>query len=616
MNKVMKYIFFVLVLLVGLSGCNYLDIVPDNKPTIDDAFKNELEANKFLYTLYSYIPLHSNFRKSVDWAPTDEFTTSPNWDNYWFPYRDLRNGFNNASYPTFNMWSTNTARVNYSLYDGIRQSYLFLSRVDGVPGIDPAKAKEWKVEARFLIGYYHYLLMRYYGPVVIVDRLIPFDAPKEELFAFRSTYDECVDYLVKWFDDVAYELPNTLNSGDYGKPTKLVAKSLKARILLYAASPLFNGNTEYYDGYKDKRGINLFNMVYDQNKWKLAMDAAQEAIEIANSLNYRLYKYEKSPKPLSAFDQAIANARYTMVEKWNSELIWGYTGWNEDTYQEDAYQCLAAPRLKDGGIPYQGVGASLAIVETFFSKKGLPIDADPDYDYQGRYNIYTGKETANINFDREPRYYAFIGYDRGPFEVSGDTLELKMRFKEAHGKPSTSNNYSPSGFLVKKGVHPESIFESKSKRVLVLYPFPLIRFSELYLNYIEAYVEYYNKLDGQALIYLNELRAKNGLPKWESVKGLATRDVSPRELIRTERMIELSFESHRFHDIRRWKLGDKYLNVPIFGCDVNATATDKFWKVKSTGEEVRVFRTPQDYLLPIHSEDLKVNYNLKQNPNW
>ena len=92
-----------------------------------------------------------------------------------------------------------------------------------------------------------------------------------------------------------------------------------------------------------------------------------------------------------------------------------------------------------------------------------------------------------------------------------------MPYREAHGKPANSTNYSYTGFLVKKGIHPESLFESKNKQVLVRYPFPLIRFSELYLNYIEAYIEYYGKLDGKALGYLDELREKNGLPKWEKV---------------------------------------------------------------------------------------------------
>mgnify|MGYP002959388768 CR=1 FL=1 len=96
------------------------------------------------------------------------------------------------------------------------------------------------------------------------------------------------------------------------------------------------------------------------------------------------------------------------------------------------------------------------MVETFYTDKGLPIDADPDYKYDERYQLEEEHETAKLNLNREPRYYAFIGYDRGSFEVSGDTIQLKMRYREAHGKPANSTNYSYTGFLVKKGIHPEN----------------------------------------------------------------------------------------------------------------------------------------------------------------
>lgn len=612
----MRKIIYVLVLLVGFTGCNYLDIVPDDKPTLDDAFKNEYEAEDFLYSVYSFTPQFANFRRNIAWATTDEISTSPNWDSYWFPFRDMRNGLNTANYPTFNFWSAYNSRVNYSLYEGIRYAYIFLENVDNVPGINPENARKWKVEARFLIAYYHYLLMEHYGPIVLIDHYIPMDAPENETFLYRSSYDDCVDFIVGILEDVADELPETLNSGEYGKPTQLVAKSLISRIKLYAASPLYNGNAEYYGDLKDNRDMLLFNTTYDPEKWKEALDASEAAINMAKTQGYSLYKYTKTDKKLSDFDQAIANARYTMVDKWNSELIWGYTGWNEDLYHEDAFQCLAAPRLGDGGVPYEGVAASLRIVETFLTKNGLPIDADPEFPYADRYTLSEGTEIAKLNIGREPRYYAFIGYDRGPYEVSGDTITLMMRSREQHGKPANSINYSYTGFLVKKGVHPETLFQSKNNRVLVRYPFPLIRLSELYLNYIEAYVEYYGKLDGLALEYFNELRSKNGLPEWENVVGKASREVTAREIVRTERLIEFSFEGHRFYDLRRWKLGDEYLNVPIWGCNIDAKTAEEFWQVRETGEEPRVFRTPQDYLLPIHFEDLKVNYNLVQNPDW
>jgi len=606
------------LMLIMCSSCNYLDIIPPNIATIDDAFQNETNAQKALYTVYSYMPKFSDVRQNVDWMPTDEFIH--NGDNYWFPSINIYTGENSSTQPTANFWSHfKMWRINYPLYEGIRSGYLFLSRIDEVKGMDPVKLTEWKAEVKFLITYYHYLLLRYYGPIVLVDKLIPLDTPAEELFQNRSSYDECVTWISAHLDEVIPDLPVTLNPSDYGKPTQAAAKSIKSRLLLYAASPLFNGNTEYYADFKDKKGINLINQVYNTEKWKIALDAATDAITSAQTAGCQLYSH--NPAVTDTFQQAVNNARYTMVDPWNKELVWGYTGWNEDNYQEDSYQCLAAPRNPgQGGIPYEMLAPTLSMASMYYTKKGLPIDADPDFDYLNRFTTFTtinGEQVANFNLNREPRYYASIGYDRGNYEINNTTIQLKMRYKEAHGKPQTTANYSPSGFLVKKGVHPQSIFESITKRTLTKYPFPLVRFSELYLNYIEAYVEYYNKLDGQALVYLDAIRAKNGLPKWEDVKNMASRTISDREVIRTERLIELAFEGHHFHDIRRWKEGEKYFNGVTQNLDINQTTPAKFWRIVNTVEIYpRIFRTPQDYLQPIYAEDIKINPNLIQNPGY
>lgn len=614
----MKNKLIIGAILLVCSSCNFLDIVPPNVATIDDAFQNKSEAQKVLYSVYSYMPKFSDVRQNVDWIPTDEFIH--NGDNYWFPSINIYTGENSSTQPTANFWSQFYMwRINYPLYEGIRTGYLFLSRIDGVKGLDPATAKEWKAEAKFMIAFYHYLLLRYYGPIVIVDKLIPLDAPDSELFPYRSSYDDCVTWISTRLDEVTPDLPVTLNSSDFGKPTQAAAKAIKARMLLYAASPLYNGNSEYYSNFKDKQGHILINQVYDKEKWKIALDAAADAISVAQAAGCQLYTH--NPAVTDSFQQAVDNARYTMVDPWNKELIWGYTGWNEDQYQEDSYQCLAAPRNPgQGGIPYEMLAPTLSMASMYFTKKGLPIDADPDFDFINRFTTFTtinGEQVANFNLNREPRYYACIGYDRGNYEINNTTIQLKMRYKEVNGKPQTTANYSPSGFLVKKGVHPQTEFESISKRTLKKYPFPLARYGELLLNYIEAYVEYNGKLDGQALIYFDQIRTKNGLPKWEDVRNLATRPISDIEIVHTERLVELAFEGHHFFDIRRWKEGTQYFNGPSQNLDVNQTTPAKFWRVLNTVEAYqRIFRTPQDYLQPIYSQDIKVNPNLVQNPGY
>ncbi|MGL5894942.1 MAG: RagB/SusD family nutrient uptake outer membrane protein [Bacteroidales bacterium] len=605
------------LILISVVSCNFLEVVPPNVATLDDAFVNEKEAQKVLYSAYSFMPKFMNVRQNVAWLPTDEYIHTG--DNYWFPSVNILSGENSPSQPTANYWSHyENWRIRYPLYEGIRMAYLFRDRVEGVPGINSQNAQDWKTEAEFLIAFYHFLLVRHYGPIVLIDRLIPFDAPSSETMAHRSTYDECVSWIVERLDAVAAKLPQTRSISDYGKPTKAAAKAVKSQLLLLAASPLFNGNSEYYSNFVDNRGIHLINQTFDVEKYRLAMVAAEEAIEEAMNSGCSLYQH--TPSSSDEFQQAVNNARYTMVEAWNSELIWGYTGWNEDMYHEDSYQVLASPRLGDGGAPYQMMAPTLQMASRFYTKNGVPLDADPAFDYENRFKTFEeidGEKVALFNIDREPRYYASIGYDRGYYEINNTKVRLQMRYKEQHGRQANNpNDYSMSGFLVKKGVHPQTMFENKNKRTIKRYPFPLARLGEMYLNFIESYVEYHGQLDGKALTLFNELRYKNGLPTIQESKSISTKEFSDIEWVQNERLIELAFEAHHFYDIRRWKRGEEFFGQTQ-NLDLNQTTPERFWRVINTVERhPRTFRTPTDYLQPLCVDDIKINSNLTQNPGY
>ena len=101
---------------------------------------------------------------------------------------------------------------------------------------------------------------------------------------------KCVQWTCDMFDDAAGRLPATRTGSEYGLATSVAAKALKARLLLYAASPLFNGNTEYYSDFVNTDGSSLMPLSYDENKWKKAADAALEAINLAESNGYSLYE--------------------------------------------------------------------------------------------------------------------------------------------------------------------------------------------------------------------------------------------------------------------------------------------------------------------------------------
>ncbi|MBK3516183.1 RagB/SusD family nutrient uptake outer membrane protein [Carboxylicivirga marina] len=601
--KQIKFLF--LFLTVFTVSCNYLDIVPDNNPTMEDAFKRPGEAQNFLFSLYSFMPAENDMFKSIGLWGTDEMVTP--WDRSWYYAKRMMKGELNANDPFFDYWTTSG---DIDLYDGIRQGYIFLENVDNVQGLDEAIAIQWKAEAKFLIAYYHFILLRQYGPVVLMEKSIPLDAPDEEFFPTRKPYDQCVDFIVNLLDEAAEDLPETISDQtEYGKPSAVTAKSIKARLLLYAASPLFNGNAEFYSNFKNKDGEALMNTTYQADKWNRAATAIKDAIDMAEGNGVALYNY--TDDVADQFEQYTSNYRYMMVDGWNKELIWGYS------IQEGYYgwQRHSAP-ANGVGSTYNGQAPTMRMVEAFYTKDGLPMDVDPDFDYNGRYNV--DGETVKLHIEREPRFYATIGYDRGDYEINNGVTSLAMRFDEAHGFAENRNDYSPTGYLVKKGVHPNTTM-TDSKDNMVLYPWPIIRLAELYLNYAEAL----NEANGAAshtevIRYLDDIRERSGVPgvltAWQKVGKSSFTKEEMREIIRTERTIELCYEGHRCWDVRRWKMGEELFNTPVKGWNINGSSANEFYQVVDT--EPRVFNSPGYYLFPIKIDELEINTNLVQNPGW
>ncbi len=130
-----------------------------------------------------------------------------------------------------------------SSYNGIRQCYTFLDNIDDVKPSQiseadlAAKKVLWKGEVKFLIAYYHYLLLQNYGPIVILDEAIPLNAPKEELFKPRVPYDECVSRIAQMFDNASADLPMTVKASNYGRATKSHCTSTKGKNVLVRSQP-------------------------------------------------------------------------------------------------------------------------------------------------------------------------------------------------------------------------------------------------------------------------------------------------------------------------------------------------------------------------------------------
>lgn len=627
-----KNIYIILFFIATVfTGCNkdYLDVVPDNVATIDNAFSNRYNTQKFLYGIYADIPSPVNVFNGAALTGGDEI---------WFPPSErnragvrIAQGFQSATGPSNDLWG------NGGLYEGIRNCNIFLSRIDDVKGIQEYERKTWTAEVKFLKAYFHYYLVRMYGPIVISDELIPVSAATSEFKTARNTIDECFTYITALFDEAILELPLTIqNPGDeLGRITKPIAAAIKARALMTYASPLFNGNT-VYSSFTNAEGAPFFPLTYAPEKWEQAATATKEAIDICNEAGIRLYQKEdyinRSGVEINSDITLLkAGLRSRITEKWNFELIWGYTG-NTSTIEFESmprlYNYTTNPVSSRHCPP-------MRIAEMYYSKNGVPIEEDITFDYSNRFKLKTaaaadeykieiGQQTAILNFDRETRFYADLSFDRGVWFGNGANDEKDPWYVHARGGEFASvfepSQYSVTGYWPKKLVAVPTQVNTGQSLSTTRYAFPIIRLADLYLYYAEALNEVKGTPDTQVYEYIDLVRERAGLgtvvESWAAHSSDPTKPLSQngmREIIQHERMIEMSFEGARFWDLRRWKLSKDYMNKPIKGWNVLENDADDYYTV-TTLFNPRF--SEKDYLWPIPETETIKNPDLIQNPGW
>lgn len=644
-----KLYIFILLLITGLNtSCNYLDIVPDETATEKDAFANPRAALRYLYSCYGYLPQSNMVSSCMDF--TADETISPFGESY----GKFAEGAYDASNTIISYWNT--------LFSGIRQCYLLKDNINSVPGISKDEVDLYTAEADFLIAYFHFILIRSYGPTVLVKELPSLDTPAANMLG-RRPYDECIDWVADLFDDVATRLPATRNTSDYGRATSVIAKSLKARMLLYAASPLFNGNPDYAD-FKNPDGEQLMPTAYSEEKYKRAADAALEAIQAAEAAGHVLYKATSVgstyPEPADLTQRSL---RMTFMDSENyKEVIFPETR-KGGTF---SIQRKSIPWCPRGS--WNGVAPTITMIDRFYTKNGLPIDEDPEFEISKKLDIVTipagttyaepNKQTLYMHMNREPRFYAWIAFENGYYECrtgvdekyayhpkwnakrsDGDKWLTGFMLNENCGageydqdvsKVATnvrSNNFSKTGYLNKKGVHPGIQASVEQIAPTVEYPWPVIRLAELYLNYAEACVGYGK--DGypeKGMAYLDRVRERAGLPtvldSWKNARhpltsysGQCGPDGKVMQIVIQERMIELYQENHNFWDLRRWKMAEEYLNVSVRGLNITATTLQEFARITEV-QDMRSFQAPRQYLMPIPAGEVSKNPNMVQNPGY
>jgi hypothetical protein len=653
MKEIVKKIIICMLLLPWASGCGYLDIVPDNTIEIEYLFENEEKAYKALSTCYTYMPDMEFFHQSLSLAG-DEFcgrldaSVAESRSNC----RGLKlmKGWQNSTDPILSYW--NGGGGAKSLYQGIRICNIFLQNINDVPDMTPEDIADCTAQVKVLKAYFHFILIKLYGPIVIADQNIETSAEVDEVRQERKPVEECFQYVLGLLNEVLYGengselslLPNQRTSSFYGQIDKVITKAIRAQVLLYRASPLFNGNSEYYSNFVGVNGEKLFSMDDDQEKWKEALDATEIAIAAAEKEGKKLYEYKASLPywdedyySKSEIAKYCYNNRYSIVDAWNDELVWGYSGisWSTQGSFQNATQVRSLSNTSST-FSWQWLGATYKMEELFYSKNGVPIDEDKTYDYENRLQLtkipedvyhygymQRGETTVKLHLDREPRFYAWLAVDRSIWRTHTTAYDMKMRYLEVPGgrTAASSTDFYWTGIGIKKLVHPNT--QNSYWQRIVKYPIPLIRLADLYLMYAECYNEYYGP-NQNVYDKLNAVRARAGLltpieQVWNDgniVKNVGKHLTQEglRDIIQYERLVELCFEGHRYFDILRWKRAGEFFTTPLQGWNITGADPEQFYQLSTL--ETREWVTPKNYLFPIPLNDLNRNPKLVQNPGY
>ena len=632
-TRSIKYITLAIFILSGTSCKDFIDVVPDNIAVIENAFETRASAERFLATLYSYLPPFASIANPA-LAAGDEIAVNDNTARNW-PARRIARGGQTVVAPMLGFWG-NSGTVS-NMFIALRDCNIFLENIDKPFDLQESEKTRWIAEAKFLKAYYHFYLMRMYGPVPIVRENLEASSGIEAVRVSRDPVDEVAAYIVELLDEAIPDLPLVIESRglELGRITAPVAAAIKARTLITVASPLFNGNADY-SGFVNKNGRQLISSTADNDKWVRAAEACREAIDLAHQAGHALYEFPDAPADWSDTTVTKLSIRGSIAERWNDEVIWGDSNSPVGTTLQSWSQARIVPGLT--GVARESTRSywspPLRIAEMFYTENGVPIDEDRNYDFEGRYDVATaddahrhyvrpGFQTAVLNLHREPRFYASLGFDGGIWfghgQTSDDNAYIVEGKKGEQAGILDATTYPLSGYLAKKLVYYENVQLATAHGYNVRsYPFPVVRLADLYLLYAEALNE--SDRISEAYEWIDRVRARAGLdgvvPSWAAASqnpGKPSGKEGLRDIIQDERMIELVFEGHRFWDLRRWKRATEFLNNEIRAWNVEGETTDDYYKVISVGTYQFLNK---DYLWPLAETDIIANTNLVQNPGW
>lgn len=575
MKKISIIVFYLSVFV--LSGCkDYLEAPPGVEITEDVIFSSVNQTETFVASTYrESVPNGYPMREATERrltgailaAASDEGEMANTWSN--------AQNWNSGTIANNNIINDEDERVN-SRWLALRKCNIILERIGSVPDATEAYKNQVKGEALFLRALLYFETVKRYGGVPIVDKRFNLT---DNLLLPRNTFEECINFIKADCDAAIALLPPNQPSNMRGRATKGAALALKARTLLYAASPLFNAVTPYLDFGANNKMICYGN--YDQNRWRDAANAAKETLDWAAASGCTLVDNFTSDTNYERMWTDPDNAEIILASK--AHPAWG---------RSDRNIMIITPAWAGSGWQDGGMSVPFNFVK-FYEKK-----ADGT---KQTWNMNGGNDLLQKYAELDPRFNQSVTAHGAVWNNAIGKISL---YAAPH------NTYCRGGHWMRKLI-PRGILPTGSATFVINWM--VFRLGEVYLNYAESLNEAAEAPSSEAYAAVNKVRNRSGMPNLPA--NLTKEEFRAR--VRNERAVELAFEEHRFWDIRRWKIAGEegIMKGAFYGLKITpAPGNPAESRYEPVVFETRVWNDKQ-YLHPFPDLEIFKGY-LAQNPGW